>query len=124
MARRARSLRPAPARALSLHGQDQAPPLPDPVDPRPLADEQLAQREQQRLTACALSALPPHWEQALRWKYTEELRVEEIARRMGLSPKATESLLSRARAAFRETYVQFLAANNGRAFMVEEHPDA
>lgn len=127
LARRARSLRPAAARALSLAGgteHDASCPLPEPADPRPLADQQLIQREEQRLTATALAMLPPHWEQALRWKYTEGLHVEEIARRMGLSAKAAESLLSRARAAFRESYAELLASSRESAFLVEETHNA
>jgi DNA-directed RNA polymerase specialized sigma24 family protein len=40
----------------------------------------------------------------LRAKYLDTLSVASIAEGMGLSEKAVESLLSRARAAFRELY--------------------
>ena len=52
----------------------------------------------------ALDCLPPHYGRALEWKYIEDLPVKEIASRLDLSPKATESLLTRARASFREEY--------------------
>ena len=40
----------------------------------------------------------------LEWKYVRDLSVADIAARLGRSAKATESLLTRARAAFRETF--------------------
>ena len=52
----------------------------------------------------ALDELPPRYGQALEWKYIEGLSVKEIAWRLRLSPKAAESLLTRARLAFRNRY--------------------
>jgi DNA-directed RNA polymerase specialized sigma24 family protein len=40
----------------------------------------------------------------LEWKYIHELSVQEIAERLGVGYKAAESLLTRARAAFREGF--------------------
>jgi RNA polymerase sigma-70 factor (ECF subfamily) len=51
-----------------------------------------------------LDRLPPRHGIALEWKYIEDLTVKEIASRLDLSPKAAESLLTRARASFREGY--------------------
>lgn len=51
-----------------------------------------------------LERLPPHYADVLRWKYIEGLPVQEIADRAGTGVKATESILTRARAAFRETF--------------------
>jgi RNA polymerase sigma-70 factor (ECF subfamily) len=51
-----------------------------------------------------LDALPPHYGKVLEWKYLEDLSVKEIARRLDLTPKAAESLLTRARQAFRDGY--------------------
>jgi RNA polymerase sigma-70 factor, ECF subfamily len=56
--------------------------------------------------ARALAALPDHYEAVLRAKYLEQLSVEAIAQQRGESPKAVESMLTRARAAFREAYEQ------------------
>ena len=50
----------------------------------------------------ALAELPAEWREALIARYVEEQPVEEIARRLGRSYKATESLLSRARAKMRD----------------------
>jgi len=48
-----------------------------------------------------LQALPEHYRQALILKYVEEFKVSEIALIMGKSEKAVESLLVRAREAFK-----------------------
>ncbi|HXT57763.1 MAG TPA: RNA polymerase sigma factor [Pirellulales bacterium] len=56
------------------------------------------------LLALALTALPSRYEAVLRAKYLDQLSVAEIAGRLGGTPKAIESLLSRARAAFRQIY--------------------
>lgn len=51
-----------------------------------------------------LDLLPGHYASALRWKYLERLPVARIAERLDLGAKAAESLLTRARAAFRQQY--------------------
>ena len=51
-----------------------------------------------------LDHLPPHYADALEWKYIEEITVHEIGVRMGLGEKAAESLLTRARNAFRDAF--------------------
>lgn len=52
----------------------------------------------------ALAAMPAHYEEVLRAKYLDGRSVEEIAKNRSESAKAIESLLSRARQAFRECY--------------------
>jgi RNA polymerase sigma-70 factor (ECF subfamily) len=52
----------------------------------------------------ALDVLPEHYARALEWKYLERVPVKEIAARMEMRPKAAESLLTRARQAFRDGY--------------------
>jgi len=49
-----------------------------------------------------LDALPPVYGDLLEWKYVDGLSILELAERLGRSPKAIESLLTRAREAFRE----------------------
>jgi RNA polymerase sigma-70 factor (ECF subfamily) len=73
----------------------------------PGPEQALLGKEKARLVHSALDALPPHYSQALEWKYLDHLPVEEIAGRLGVRPKAAESLLTRARRAFRETYQRF-----------------
>jgi len=51
-----------------------------------------------------LAGLPGRYGGALRMKYFEQLSVAEMATATGESEKAVESLLTRARQAFRETY--------------------
>lgn len=51
-----------------------------------------------------LSALPERAQAVLRAKYGDDLSVAEIAARWGESAKAIESLLARARSAFRRAY--------------------
>ena len=75
----------------------QAPPS---DDPRQTCQKQ----EAARLVQVALDRLPPHYGDALEWKYIEGYSVKEIAGRMGLSPDAVQSLLARARVAFEEIY--------------------
>jgi RNA polymerase sigma-70 factor (ECF subfamily) len=76
--------------------------LPSSFAERP--DDVLARKELGRLVQVALDALPSHYGDALEWKYLEEAPVVEIAARLGVSPKAAESLLTRARDAFREAF--------------------
>ena len=65
---------------------------------------ELLRREKADLVHAALDALPPHYGRALEWKYLENLSVKEIAARMDVGAKAAESLLTRARQAFKEGY--------------------
>jgi RNA polymerase sigma-70 factor (ECF subfamily) len=67
------------------------------------ADE--AQRnEVSILVHATLDGLRDGYGDVLEWKYVLGLSVDEIAARLGVSPKAAESLLTRARQAFREAY--------------------
>ena len=52
--------------------------------------------------AATLDALPGRYGEALEWKYIDGLSVREIAARLELGEKATESLLTRARESFRD----------------------
>ena len=54
--------------------------------------------------ARALAELPERYELALRLKYLEQRSVTEMARLLGDSEKAVESLLTRARQAFRSNF--------------------
>jgi RNA polymerase sigma-70 factor (ECF subfamily) len=67
---------------------------------------ELLRKESAELVHDALDCLPPHYGQALEWKYLDRLPVKEIARRLKLRPKAAESLLTRARGSFREVYTR------------------
>lgn len=81
----------------------------EPVFAAPPGPEQsLLHKERARLVHQALDALPPHYGQALEWKYLDQLSVEEIAQRQGVRTKAAESTLTRARRAFQEAYGNLL----------------
>lgn len=67
--------------------------------------EEAARRgEVKRLVQVILDSLPPRYGNALEWKYIEGLSVKEIADRLDVGPKAAESLLTRARQAFRDGF--------------------
>jgi len=61
-------------------------------------------REIARQVQVILDALPGAYGDALEWKYLEGRSVREIAARLDLSVKAAESMLTRAREAFRDGF--------------------
>jgi RNA polymerase sigma-70 factor, ECF subfamily len=61
-------------------------------------------REVSGLVQLTLDHLPHRYGDMLEWKYIQGLSVEEIAERLGVGYKAAESLLTRARASFREGF--------------------
>lgn len=67
-------------------------------------DDELRKGELARLVQVTLDRLPPRYGDALEWKYVLGLSVQEIADRLGTSVKAAESLLVRARHAFRDGF--------------------
>jgi RNA polymerase sigma-70 factor, ECF subfamily len=64
----------------------------------------LRRQELSGLVQLTLDHLPGRYGEALEWKYIQDLSVDEIADRLGVGYKAAESLLTRARAAFREGF--------------------
>ncbi|MDB6082151.1 MAG: polymerase sigma-70 factor, subfamily [Gammaproteobacteria bacterium] len=56
-----------------------------------------------------LQSLPPHYARALEAKYGDGMSVEAIAHEIGLSPIATQSVLARARDAFRRRWQEISA---------------
>jgi RNA polymerase sigma-70 factor (ECF subfamily) len=67
-------------------------------------DASLDRRKVALLVERALDHLPPHYSDALEWKYIDGLTVQEIADRLDVGPKAAESVLTRARRAFRDAF--------------------
>jgi RNA polymerase sigma-70 factor (ECF subfamily) len=67
-------------------------------------DAAVHRQEVARLVRVALDFLPARYGDILEWKYIDEHSVADIAARLGLSPKAAESMLTRARQAFREAF--------------------
>jgi RNA polymerase sigma-70 factor (ECF subfamily) len=72
--------------------------------PEPGCEADRAAEERAGRVAAALAALPDRYEAVLRAKYLDRMTVDEIAAARGETPKAVESLLTRARQAFREAY--------------------
>ena len=67
-------------------------------------DAAVYQHEVRRLVKVALDHLPTLYADALEAKYVHDMTVQEIADVIGKTPKATESLLTRARLAFKENF--------------------
>jgi len=63
---------------------------------------QYSQAEMRQLIQSVLDRLPARYGDALEWKYVEGYSVEEIGKRLGIGHTAAQSLLARARPAFRE----------------------
>ncbi len=82
--------------------------------------DQACARDLSRLVQAILDRLPPRYGDVLEWKYVEGLTVKEIAARLETGPKAAESLLSRARAAFREAVEALRGAGTLRAEQISD----
>ena len=65
---------------------------------------QYQKHEMSRLIQVALDRLPPHYGDALEWKYIQGHSVKEIAARLDVSHEAAQSILARAKRSFREIY--------------------
>lgn len=72
-------------------------------------DVEVYKGELQRLVSVTLDHLPSLYADALESKYVHECSVREIATRIGKSEKATESVLTRAREAFRDCFNTLIA---------------
>ena len=68
------------------------------------AHDTIRRREVSRIVQVVLDRLPNRYGDALEWKYIDGLSVIEIAERLGLAPKAAESVLTRARVSFRDAF--------------------
>ena len=60
--------------------------------------------EIRQAVSSALDKLPSEHRTALEWKYADECTVAEIAKRLGKSCPATQSLIHRAKQMFRRAY--------------------
>jgi RNA polymerase sigma-70 factor, ECF subfamily len=81
----------------------------DPVevaDSTPLPDEMLEERKRDRWLRFAISQLPERQRRAVVLRYEADLLVKEIAVTMGVTQKAVERLLARAREALRGNAMQ------------------
>jgi RNA polymerase sigma-70 factor (ECF subfamily) len=69
-----------------------------------------ARKEVSALVQLTLDYLPGRYGDVLEWKYLRGESVHEIAQRLGVTPKAAESTLSRAREAFRVGFTSLSSA--------------
>lgn len=69
-------------------------------------EHDLQRKELGRVVRMVLDHLPRHYDEVLEWKYIAGLSVNEIAQRLSVTSKAAESLLSRAREAFRDAFTE------------------
>ena len=74
------------------------------LETEPFGDDLLARAETRSMVNATMSQLPLHYSRALEAKYVLGLTVREFAADAGTTEKAAESLLTRARRAFRETF--------------------
>ncbi|MEM7482032.1 MAG: sigma-70 family RNA polymerase sigma factor [Acidobacteriota bacterium] len=82
----------------------------------PGPEAELRRKEVARWVQVTLDHLPRRYGQVLTWKYMQELSVAEIAGRLEVGPKAAESMLTRARASFRDHFASLhKAAQLGEA---------
>jgi RNA polymerase sigma-70 factor, ECF subfamily len=75
-------------------------------------ERELQQSEAVRLIQVALDRLPPRYGDALEWKYIEGHSAQEIAARLDLGVEAANSLLARAKRAFKEVYGALVQAGS------------
>jgi RNA polymerase sigma-70 factor (ECF subfamily) len=80
-------------------------PLFEKLDSEPLAEDVLVREETRTLVNVALSQLPPHYREALEAKYVNGQSVRDLAAFRNTTEKAVESQLTRARQAFRATFL-------------------
>lgn len=67
-------------------------------------ERELRRKELSGLVQATLDHLPGRYGEVLEWRYIEGVSVTEVADRLGVGYKAAESLLSRARQAFRDGF--------------------
>ena len=75
------------------------------IDPANTPEDEALTEDLGRLIKVTLDNLPVDYGDALEWKYVDGHSVSEIGRRLGRGSKATESLLYRAREAFRDGFM-------------------
>jgi RNA polymerase sigma-70 factor (ECF subfamily) len=73
-------------------------------DPSWRPDTQGSRQDVSRLVQVALDSLPGTYGNALEWKYLDGFSVAEIAAKLGQNVISTQSMLARARSAFREAF--------------------
>ncbi|MBC8353561.1 MAG: sigma-70 family RNA polymerase sigma factor [Planctomycetes bacterium] len=86
------------------------------LESSPLAADILVREETREMVNATMSQLPQHYREALEAKYVSRRSVREIAAARSASEKSIESLLTRARQAFRETFLALARNLNTEPF--------
>ena len=71
-------------------------------------EEAVLSKESSNVVHMVLDLLPDHYSRALEWKYLEGESVKTIAARFEIGAKAAESMLTRARSAFHDSYLELV----------------
>ena len=80
------------------------------LENEPFSEKVLAQAETREVVNAAMAQLPPRYGEALEAKYVAGRSVRDIAQAWSISEKAVESLLARARTAFRTAFLSLTAS--------------
>lgn len=75
------------------------------LESEPFPEDVIHRAETADMVNATMAQLPPHYREALEAKYVQGRSVRDLATVWQLSEKAVESQLSRARKAFRETFM-------------------
>jgi len=75
------------------------------LDSEPFSDELLQREETCELVNATMAQLPPQYREALEAKYVDGKSVRDMATQWGSTEKAVESQLTRARKAFKATFL-------------------
>ena len=86
------------------------------LESEPLTDDVLEREETREMVNTTMSQLPSHYREALEAKYVHRQSIREIATQSATSDKAIESLLTRARQAFRKTFLALAQSLNTEVF--------
>jgi RNA polymerase sigma factor (sigma-70 family) len=80
------------------------------LESQELPDEVLQRQETREMVNATMSQLPEHYREALEAKYVRGLSVRDIAAALATTEKTVESLLTRAREAFRKTFLTLVGS--------------
>jgi RNA polymerase sigma-70 factor, ECF subfamily len=93
--------------------------LSSPVEDEP--ENQVLRMDLVRLVQSTLDCLPARYGDVLEWKYVDGLATNEIAQRLDIGAKAAESLLGRARGAFREAMALVAGSREDLPAWLKDH---
>lgn len=75
------------------------------LEQEPFSDADLQRTETRELVNATMAQIPDHYRETLEAKYLEGSSVRDLAGRLGVTERAAESQLARARKAFRATFM-------------------